>query len=778
MPHRLLQQQQQGFATSGVAAAGWADAGETGEALMLQHPQQQDAAQGAVAGMSSLGARAGAGQGQAGASGTSRLLAFSDAPSFSGSFLGLGQGLLPSEQPQQRLNHQQGAQQLAGQPQQQRHSVHFAPDVPDLESAEQEVPWKGRLSFSGILDEPTPPADNSSIAASGEGAAGLAAPPAGDENLIPAGQLPAAGQQQQHGYRRPSPVSAGNLQQQQQQKGTSGGGQHAGGSNLRPPLHPNATPVHLRTGQQAQGAGADDRAGNGRQRRSVTDLSAALTSAAAGDAPSGAMGAAVLLNPLAPLLGGMPRMGPMQGQPGLLDSLGQHGAAGMGGFAPPHAITPAGAAAHNQSAAEDSIAGADADAACPMSLGTSARKRTRTAFESGSEQQQQGGQDVSDVSMLMGNDRRVVRSRRSSINSGCCSMETDAADGAAGAALQQHAPQHAHQQHGQYAAAGTAAPMGRLGADDRSMSVTSENMQSAMNGAHALQQQQEHEHQQHLQQQRELQYAADMPPPHAVQPRAAAAAAGGHTQPPRRWSAASTGEALEAAANAPQGGSNSGNKAALPGSGGSTCPMSLDHRATTVQRQPQADLQHHQQQAPGSDIHHQQQQPASSAAQQQGIEGLNSADLVTGGRPPADELRSMDPAELAELAKFWRPRLDSAERRYLRCRTMQLGEALLQVGLQLVILPVPVCYNPIACHLRRLVSLQRAHTYFRHAFLQFCTYNSLLPPPVDCCALALVSVLCRACNLIRHAPCAVLAVCRQASRMMQKTVQSTIIFQA
>jgi hypothetical protein len=40
----------------------------------------------------------------------------------------------------------------------------------------------------------------------------------------------------------------------------------------------------------------------------------------------------------------------------------------------------------------------------------------------------------------------------------------------------------------------------------------------------------------------------------------------------------------------------------------------------------------------------------------------------------------MDPADLAELASWWRPRLDSAERRYLRCRKQQMDEALLQVG--------------------------------------------------------------------------------------------------
>jgi hypothetical protein len=43
-------------------------------------------------------------------------------------------------------------------------------------------------------------------------------------------------------------------------------------------------------------------------------------------------------------------------------------------------------------------------------------------------------------------------------------------------------------------------------------------------------------------------------------------------------------------------------------------------------------------------------------------------------------LAAMDPADLAELAAWWRPRLDSAERRYLRCRKQQMDEALLQVG--------------------------------------------------------------------------------------------------
>lgn len=43
-------------------------------------------------------------------------------------------------------------------------------------------------------------------------------------------------------------------------------------------------------------------------------------------------------------------------------------------------------------------------------------------------------------------------------------------------------------------------------------------------------------------------------------------------------------------------------------------------------------------------------------------------------------LAAMDPADLAELASWWRPRLDSAERRYLRCRKQQMDEALLQVS--------------------------------------------------------------------------------------------------
>lgn len=112
--------------------------------------------------------------------------------------------------------------------------------------------------------------------------------------------------------------------------------------------------------------------------------------------------------------------------------------------------------------------------------------------------------------------------------------------------------------------------------------------------------------------------------------------------------------------------------------------MSLDHRTATAQRARQLEAQQQQPhpQAPGSHSE-QQAQPPSSGAHSQGMlaHGLDSRDLVTGGRPPGNELKSMDPAELAELAKFWRPRLDSAERRYLRCRTMQLGEALLQVGL-------------------------------------------------------------------------------------------------
>jgi hypothetical protein len=185
-------------------------------------------------------------------------------------------------------------------------------------------------------------------------------------------------------------------------------------------------------------------------------------------------------------------------------------------------------------------------------------------------------------------------------------------------------------------------------------------------GAQQQQPPQHMQHQQHLhQQQRDLQQAAEMPPPHAVHPRAAAAAA---MAGPGCSSRAPVATAAAGGAADPATSSKG-----VFGSGGSTCPMSLDHRNTTGQHH-----NHLQQHAPRPGSSGQQQrQPSSGGAE--GAGGLNSGDLVTGGRP-ADELRSMDPAELAELAKFWRPRLDSAERRYLRCRTMQLGEALEQVG--------------------------------------------------------------------------------------------------
>lgn len=673
MPHRLLQQQQQGFAVAGVAAAGWADAGEAGEALLMQQQRQQDAVQAAANGRSGLGARADAADAATGAAragqlggGTSRLLAFSDAPSFSGRFL--GHGLLPVEQQHQQALQQQADGQPAGRHTQQggqRHSVHFAADVADGD-CEQEVSWKGRLSFSGILDEPTPPAGHISNPAAREGDAAPSAEAAGDENALPAGQPTAAQLHQQqlqhHVNRRASPNSS------QAQKGAAGGHQQqTSSSSLRPPLHPNATPVHSRAGQQAQGAAigsGDDRAshqqGGSRQRRGVSDLSAALSNAVPGST-AGLGGAAGLLNPLAPLLGMQRGVDQQHVQASILDSLAQQAAAGMAGTMPAHASTPAGAAGFaGAGAGQNGVGATEGDTACPMSLNTSARKRTRTVFEAAPAgmggagfvaDQQQQGQDGGDVSMGGSHERRVMRSRRSSIHSGCCSMETDSMYGAAGAA---QGAQH-QQQEGN-----------GLGMDDRSMSITSNALHAAMAGA---QQQQQHppqhmQHEQHMQQQqRDQQQTAEMPPPHAVQPRAATAA--GHGAGSR-----ATVAAAAAASDAPDPATSS---KGVFGSGGSTCPMSLDHRNTTGQHH-----NHLQQHAPRPGSSGQQQrQPSSGGAE--GAGGLNSGDLVTGGRP-ADELRSMDPAELAELAKFWRPRLDSAERRYLRCRTMQLGEALEQVG--------------------------------------------------------------------------------------------------
>eukprot|EP00775_Hariotina_reticulata_P007724 gene7724-7923_t len=60
----------------------------------------------------------------------------------------------------------------------------------------------------------------------------------------------------------------------------------------------------------------------------------------------------------------------------------------------------------------------------------------------------------------------------------------------------------------------------------------------------------------------------------------------------------------------------------------------------------------------GEHLHHQ--QAHTSGARSAGVMGL-------------------DPADLAELAHWWRPRLDSAERRYLRTRKLQMDEALLQL---------------------------------------------------------------------------------------------------
>jgi hypothetical protein len=596
--------------------------------------------------------------------------------------------------------------------------VQFAADVHDAEG-EQEAPWKGRLSFSGILDEPTPPPAHGNPSTAD-------AAMQGDENTLPAGLagLPAAaGNQQQGAHRRPSPVSGHGCQQQ---KGAVAGSQQANSSsqslsNLRPPLHPSATPVHLRTGQQASaaalssggdrqrqgGTAAADAAGGvlaGRQRRGVSDLSAALSSASAA-AAAGPTAVAGLLNPLAPLLGGlacqMPRFPQQQQQVqqvqlGVSEAVGQQGLAGPGTC---HASTPAAGASRSGGVMEGGMCGVDADGACPMSLSTSARKRTRAVFETeaaaaaaAAAGQAGAGADqpCGDVAMLS-NERRVVRGRRSSITSGCCSMETDTL----------HSAADARQPGYQFAGQGVQAARGgsQLSADDRSMSITSDCMHAAAAAAMAGAQCQQQQHPDHTQQQqqRELQEAADMPPPHAVQPRpsSAAAAGGNHRGPSVGWpGAVPAGVDLDASGINIPGSSNTmaGSNTAIPDTGGSTCPMSLDHRVSTAHCRSHPESQSRQAHGPGSSSSSRGPQATGSAGGHTGghtgghsaqapasLDGLDSGDLVTGGRPPAQELRSMDPAELAELAKFWRPRLDSAERRYLRCRTMQLGEALLQV---------------------------------------------------------------------------------------------------
>jgi hypothetical protein len=145
------------------------------------------------------------------------------------------------------------------------------------------------------------------------------------------------------------------------------------------------------------------------------------------------------------------------------------------------------------------------------------------------------------------------------------------------------------------------------------------------------------------------------------------------------------------------------------------CPMSLDQRATTVGRRfsmhsVQGQQQQHLQQQPAQ--HGQQQQcghhatgliapgagtaagassdcmkgtGCSSAQASGGAAGSGFSSgpgLNTGGDGGlgVGGLAAMDPADMAELAAWWRPRLDSAERRYLRCRKQQMDEALLEVG--------------------------------------------------------------------------------------------------
>jgi hypothetical protein len=384
-------------------------------------------------------------------------------------------------------------------------------------------------------------------------------------------------------------------------------------------------------------------------------------------------------------------------QLGMSEAMGQQGLAGTGTF---HASTPAAGASRSGGVMEDGVCCVDADGVCPMSLSTSARKRTRAVFESeaaAAAGQAGAGADqpCGDVAMLS-NERRVVKGRRSSITSGCCSMETDTLHSAVDA---RH-PGCTFAGQGMHAAQGN----GQLCADDRSMSITSDCMHAAAAAAMAGAQWQQQQHADHAQQQqRELQEAAEMPPPHAVHPRpaaaaAAAAAAGGNPRDPSAaWPGAlPAGADVDAAGAHGPGSSNmmgSSSSTAVPDTGGSTCPMSLDHRPGTMHRSHPGSQPLNLAQGPGgSSSRGTQQDPqatgSAGALQPAPSDGFDSGDLITGGRPPANELRSMDPAELAELAKFWRPRLDSAERRYLRCRTMQLGEALLQVSVG-----APACFE-------------------------------------------------------------------------------------
>jgi hypothetical protein len=169
------------------------------------------------------------------------------------------------------------------------------------------------------------------------------------------------------------------------------------------------------------------------------------------------------------------------------------------------------------------------------------------------------------------------------------------------------------------------------------------------------------------------------------------------------------------------------------------CPMSLDQRATTagrrysmhsVQGQPQQQQCGHHATgliAPGAG--------AAGGASSGCMKGTGGSSVQASGGALGSGpgfntggdgglgfggLAAMDPADLAELASWWRPRLDSAERRYLRCRKQQMDEALLQVSRVMCRHRLMHAVRTVKCQLQ----LQRERVTCRVLLVGLCLINS------------------------------------------------------
>jgi hypothetical protein len=335
--------------------------------------------------------------------------------------------------------------------------------------------------------------------------------------------------------------------------------------------------------------------------------------------------------------------------------------------------------------------------------------------------QQQDGSALGDMQQLQqqghgaamsvsGGFRRVVRGRRSSMGSGCCSMEMDCGPASAMAAALHKQQQVQAGAAGSDVAQGAGSISSQLNQMIGRAAEKQQELEALLGGSQQQQQQQQQmsQHQVHVEQQQQQQvYQQQLGQQGGVY-----GSNGVLLQAVHPWQGAQFDAAagMHGAADAAAG--SDAQQQQLPADSGD-CPMSLDQRATTVGRRiVPAQQQQHLQRPPQQHGQQQQQQcghhatgliaPGAGAAagassdcmkgtgcsSAQASGGAASAEFSSGpgfntgggGGLGFGGLAAMDPADLAELASWWRPRLDSAERRYLRCRKQQMDEALLQVG--------------------------------------------------------------------------------------------------